>query len=918
MRKMETRIKGARQPARAPGLLLGTLAVGLAAGLAGCGGSGGGGGGGWAGFPGGNGNGGGGTTPGDKPAVTVQSLSSPEKMTSGDDTLVQLTASDGAAVSGVKVALNGVDVTGQFQKAASGNASLGLLRGLVQGENTIEVRDAADASKLRGSLKLTAYPVQGPILYAPQEGSFHCQTDTFNVYPGGPTLTAGPNTDPNCAAPTRIDWVYHDATKAGTAVWQKYDPASPPATVEKTTLLDGKSVPYIVRLETGVINRGIYQIAVLGDPVNNPNPTALKPPSGFNGRLVYPFGQSCGGGWYVQGRSLGPVGGSTNSSNGAAGDFNALNDLPLGKGFAVANSTLNYFGQNCNHIISAETMMMVKERFIKANGPVLYTMGWGSSGSAMQQSMIADTYPGLLDGIVMLNGFPDNAGPQSMEGRLFYNYQLNHTKTGTTQNGTYAPLPNTAYDPTYDNATAAARAADATLPSWTNAQIAAASGYSTYHSMRQQASFWAARTDSVLRPANQGDRDNVMAGSGNSSVFNAIIGANEKYSPAGVVTTAPMGVLPAPPVSALPANPTGLRPNVADHNRNVLGIDPATGFARSFSGNAGVQFGLNALNTGQITMAQFVHLNQNIGGQDPDGNLGTARMRPDPIALKAAYQTGMIAYGGAGLASTAILDLDGLNNEFTGAGDMHLKFFHYILRARIAAATGKFDNHVMWNGMANVAAFAPDPNANHDTPVQAPRPAKTGRTIGAMQKAFFAMDQWLTALANDKSAASLAVKVVKTKPATLVDGCFGATTAGAADDFIAEPQVFGGFNTVFLEGKGNGSPAGTVGTGSAPSRCNAMYPASSFPRFEAGEPLQSRTMQCQFRPVDAADYAGYATRNPAWTGAARDTDLATLRTVFPDGVCDYTKPGLEEQPLAGTWIQVTGVNQLKVGHPLSK
>jgi hypothetical protein len=59
-------------------------------------------------WPGGNGNGGGGTTPGDKPAVTVQSLSSPEKMTSGDDTLVQLTASDGGAVSGVKVALNGV------------------------------------------------------------------------------------------------------------------------------------------------------------------------------------------------------------------------------------------------------------------------------------------------------------------------------------------------------------------------------------------------------------------------------------------------------------------------------------------------------------------------------------------------------------------------------------------------------------------------------------------------------------------------------------------------------------------------------------------------------------------------------------------------------------------------------------------
>lgn len=891
----------------------GVLLMALAGALSGCGG----GNGGYHGGIGnpanpGNGNGNAGA------AIKVQSLSSPEKMASGNDTLIQLTAADDGPLGGVKVTLNNVDVTEQFKKSESGRASIGLLTGLVQGENTIEVRDPGNASALRGSLKLTAYPIQGPILYAPQEGSFHCQTDTFTVYPGGPTLTAGPTTDVNCAAPTRVDWVYHDATKSGTAVWQKYDPASPPATIEETTLLDGKRVPYIVRIETGVINRGIYQIAVLGDPVGNPNPTALKPPSGFNGRLVYPFGQSCGGGWYVQGRSMGPVGGSTNSANSAAGDFNALNDLPLSKGFAVANSTLNYFGQNCNHIISAETMMMVKERFIEANGPVLYTMGWGISGSAMQQSMIADTYPGLLDGIVMLAGFPDNSGPQSMEGRLFYNYQLNHTKNGTTQNATYSPVPNTPYDPTYDTATAAARAANPTLLNWTNSEIAAASGYSTYHSVRQQASFWAARTDSVLRPPNQGDRDNVMAGPGNSSVFNAVIGAGEKYSPANVVSTAPMGVLPAPPVSVLPANPKGLRPNVADHNKNILGVDPATGFARSFTANAGVQYGLNALNTGQITMAQFIHLNQNIGGQDPDGNLSTARMQPDQEALKNAYQTGMIMFGGAGLASTAILDMDGLNNEYTGAGDMHLKFFHYIVRARIAAATGKFDNHVMWNGMADVAAFTQDPNANHATPAQAPRPAKTGRGVIAQQKAFFAMDQWLTALAKDNSTDKLATKVVKNKPATLVDGCFGASTPGAADDFIAEPQVFGGFNTVFVNGNGSASPTGTVGTGAAPSRCNAMYPASSFPRFDAGEPLQARTMQCQFRAVTAGDYAGYAARNPSWTGATRDADLSALRTVFPNGVCDYTKPGLQEQPLAGTWIQITGVNEMKVGHALSE
>ena len=848
------------------------------------------------------------------PVVTVQSLSSQENMTSGDDTLVKIARADGAAVTGMNFFLNNADVTAKFQKMGSSNAMMGLLNGLVQGENVIDVRVGATAL---ASLKLTTYPIQGPILYAPKEGNLHCQTDAFAVYPGGPNLTAAPNTDPNCAAPTRVDWVYHDKTLAGTAVWQKYDPAKPPASVESTTLLDGTAVPYIVRLETGVINRGIYQIAVIGDPVKNPNPTPASPSNGFNGRLVYPFGQSCGGGWYIQGTAMGPVGGSSNSSNAASGDYKALNDLPLGKGFAVANSTLNYLGQNCNHISSAETMMMVKERFIKANGPVLYTMGWGNSGSAISQSMIADSYPGLLDGIVLLNGFPDFANTSSLEGRLFYNYQLNYTKNGTTQNGTYAPVPNQPYDATYDNATAAARATS-NKPVWTNSEIAGASGYSTYHSVRQQGYTWGNRTDNVMRPANAGDRDNVIGGGSSSSVFNAVIANAEKYSPVNVVTTAPMGVLPAPPVSILPANPKGLRPNVFDHNKNTLGVDPVTGFGRSFTSNVGVQYGLNALNTGQITMAQFIDMNKNIGGSDIDGNLSPARMQADPDALKAAYQSGMIMYGGGGLAQTPVLNMDNLNNEFTGAGDLHLKFFQFMIRARIAAATGKFDNHVMWNGVANVAAFTQDPNANHVTPAQVPRAAKSGRQVSSLQSAFAAMDKWLTAVANDKTADALAIKVVKNKPTTLVDGCFGATTPGAADDFIAEPQVFGGFNTVFLKGNGSVSPTGLVGTGATPSRCNAMFPASSYPRFEAGEPITGRTMQCQVKPVSSADYTGYAALNSTWTGAAQDKDLSALRAVFTTGVCDYSKPGVQEQPLGGTWPQVTGVSQIKFGHPLTK
>lgn len=856
-------------------------------------------------------------------ALTVASVSSPQGMASGGDSLIQLSSADGGEVGNVQVRLNGADVTSAFRKAPSGNALLGNVSGMRNGENRIEVVDAANPATVRASLTLTNYPLQGPILYAPQEQPLACETHNFNIYPGGPRLTETQLTSADCAVPTRVDWVYHDATKAGTAVWQRYDPASPPANVEQTTLADGSRVPYIVRLETGVINRGIYQIAVLGDPAANPNPTPLAPPKSWNRRLVYPFGQSCGGGWYAQGTQMGPVGGSTASSNGTAGDFNVLNDLPLRKGFAVANSTLNFFGQNCNHMISAETMMMVKERVAESNGPILYTMGWGNSGSSIQQSMIADVYPGLLDGLVMFNGFPDNTNVASLEGRLFYNFQLNHSKGGTTENGTYAPVPNSPYDPTYDQATAARRASDASLLDWSNADIAAVSGFSTYHSVRQQASFWAGRLDSVLRTPNAGDRDNVTGGAGNSSVFRAVIGNGSKYSPANAVSSAPMGTLPAPgfvppPVSPLAPNPTGLRPNVADHNKNILGTDPATGFARSYNANVGVQYGLNALNSGQISMARFINLNDKIGGIDIDGNFTAERMQPDLEGLKNAYRSGMIMYGGAGLASTAVLNMDGLNNEASGAGDLHLKFFHYMVRARLKAANGNFDNHVMWNGMANVAAFVQDPHANPTLPAQAPRPAYTGRRDIVLAKAFDAMDRWLTATVGDASSGTRAAKVVRNKPADLVDGCFGASTPGAADDFIAEPQTFGGFSTVFRKGNGSASPAGTVDIGAAPSRCNAMFPASSYPRFEAGEPLTGRVVQCQLKPVSAADYAGYAALNPSWTGAVRDADLARLSQVFPGGVCDYSKPGVAEQPLAGTWLRVSGPNQLVVGQPLTR
>ena len=98
------------------------------------------------------------------------------------------------------------------------------------------------------------------------------------------------------------------------------------------------------------------------------------PPKAWNQRLLYTFGGGCTTGWFHQGASLNlPV-----------------SDDIVGRGYAEAASTLNVFGTNCQDLTAAETMMMVKERFIESYGPPLFTFGRGGSGGSYQQLQIAD------------------------------------------------------------------------------------------------------------------------------------------------------------------------------------------------------------------------------------------------------------------------------------------------------------------------------------------------------------------------------------------------------------------------------------------------------------------------------------------------------------------------------------------------
>ncbi len=533
---------------------------------------------------------------------------------------------------------------------------------------------------------------------------------------------------------------------------------------------------YIVRMETGSANRGIYHTYVLHDPLSEPEPSFRTAPKGWNGRLVYSFGTGCAGGWYRQGVTTALV-----------AETSPVTILPaahvlFSNGYAVASSTLNNNSNNCNDVVAAETMMMVKERFIEAYGQPTYTMGFGLSGGAQQLHMIADNYPGLLDGIVPGGSFPDAIfGGRTMLTDLWLLDSYFTTRAATA---------------------------------WTIEQQRAVTGLGTYATVTAPNVLPNAR---IIDPR----------------VFcPPTLAAEDRYDPV--------------------TNPQGVRCDVFSAYRSVFGVDPETGFVRRPIDNVGVQYGLAALNAGAISVDQFLDLNASVGGFDVDGNLVAARTAADLTAVRMAYRTGRLAHGGGGLASIPIIDYRAYTDDLRNAagvliGDVHLRYFSFAMRERLRKANGRTDNHVMLVEDRGAMLY----NLANST---------------LLQSAFRQLDLWLDNLAGDTSDDPRIDKVVRAKPATLLEGC---VTRDASRTFVAETQA--------------DDPS---------SVCGGLYPVNSFPRGVAGESIASDVIKCRLKPVDVNDYAVTV------TGAER----TRLEALFPHGVCDWSKRGVAQRPPRDTWL----------------
>lgn len=312
--------------------------------------------------------------------LQIRTLSSRPDLASGGDALVEVKAPVGAQLNQFTLTLNGKDVTNQLKLDSAAGSFRGVISGLVAGQNIL-VAKLKSPRAAQASLKITNYPITGPILSGPHLTPYECRTIESGL---------GQPLDANCSAAQKIEYFYR---AAGNTFKPLPDPAARPADLVKTTTYDGKAVPYIVRVDSGTINRSIYRIAILDDP--NPETSAARwtPGEGWNRKLAVSFGGGAG----------------TQYNQGVNQASAALSHLYLSRGFAFMISTELVNQQHGNAVLQGETLMMLKEYFIERYGVPKWTVGNGGSGGAIQQLVITQIYPGLLDGLQPTASFPDSS-----------------------------------------------------------------------------------------------------------------------------------------------------------------------------------------------------------------------------------------------------------------------------------------------------------------------------------------------------------------------------------------------------------------------------------------------------------------------------------------------------------------------------
>jgi hypothetical protein len=329
------------------------------------------------------------------PAPQIRVLSDRADLVSGGDALVRVKLPRGVRASRLRLTAGHRNVTRALRRTGPRRLG-GRVRGLRVGRVALTARIRGGSA---ARLYVTNHPIGGPVFAGPQIQPWTCQAGArdakcnqrvsyrfFYLPKGAPRNGAalpGTNSNDNSGS------------------FRPYDPKNPPAAdqIDTATTTEGVTVPFIVRLESGYIDRDQYAIATLFQPGKRWRPE--KPQPQFNHRLVVTHGFSC----------------DTEYKTGDAP--NVLVPKVLAGGFIVMAHALDHAGHNCNLLTQAESLVMTKEHTIDRYGTLRWTIGSGCSGGSLVQQQVANAYPGVYQGITPQCSFTD-AWSSAMQYEEYY------------------------------------------------------------------------------------------------------------------------------------------------------------------------------------------------------------------------------------------------------------------------------------------------------------------------------------------------------------------------------------------------------------------------------------------------------------------------------------------------------------------
>ncbi|WP_297794292.1 DUF6351 family protein [uncultured Marinobacter sp.] len=778
----------------------------------------------------------------------IRVLSNRPDLINGGDALVEVAA---ANLKGAKVLLNGKDISNALTIMENGTL-LGLISGLELGENELKVI-LGKGGVLRKTI--INHPKGGPVFSGPQVQPWNC-------------TNANP-VDDKCNQPADFEFKYVPESKFDLFAenfdpespglpdaFLSYDPENPPPEedIAQVTTDEGVTVPFIVRVEKGVMNRDRYQIMSLFQP--DQEWTALSPQEQWNGKVLIHHGGNVGVSYGMGNPPNGDISGT--APDGGETLLGDSISVALARGFVTLSTAQANLGHNVNLVTAAESLVMTKEHIVEQYGPVRYTIGTGCSGGAIAQQHIANAYPGIYQGLIVQCSYPDVWTTATQ----FADYNLLNEYLGNQVSEDPADLL-------------------AFVESLLTSPVLAIQWPALYGHLPVNPIV----SDLAFFPSAEPDQENCPG----------LAGQAEVYDPE--------------------TRPDGLRCGLIDYMVSQFGTRQPEAWSpneqllsRGFAGipldNSGVQYGLKALQNGVITGDQFLAVNRDIGGLDVDINYQAERTIADPQALENAYRTGAVNTA-ENLANVPIIDLRGPD-----PGIAHDAFHSWQVRARLQETQGHAENQVIWYGAFPLA----------------------GDTIFSTE-ALLVMDQWLAAIEADNEATPVPAKVLANKPVTARDRCLSLSAPFSEEGpkapytgnlLYPEPQVSGldseqiptlpaelGQILDVATGQVCGLNLGDLGL--PETITDPLQPITDevvevqklvvqtrfgTPRTVAGDSITTLNNKCQLKPVDPADYP----ENPL-TGVSNSEEFAQqVAEIFPNGVCDYSKPPVGEVPTM-TWLQ---------------